>query len=97
MQTLAYKPVHGEVRKPPARPPRRMNHARLAFGLAAAITFVLGFVLAPGWWAFTAFLSILSLMAGNFKKNYQPSEHERWLATAPESLDLRAQFRWGKL
>lgn len=64
MQTRSYKPVHGEVRKTPARPPCRINRARISLGSVALITFSLGFVFGSGWWVFTGFAIFTAFVVG---------------------------------
>lgn len=98
MKDAVIRPLGGQTRATPVRPaPHRTNPVRAGFGVAAVMTFALGFALAPGWWFFSAVFAVLGVMSGHFKRDFSPSDHDEWLATAPDSLDLRARFRWGDL
>ncbi len=101
MQTPAYKPVRGEVRKPPARPTRRISRAQTALAAVALITFSLGFVFGSGWWVFTAFAVFTTFVVGrepSAKLSVSMNDHildEQSADPSPLGIDLRSRSIWG--
>ncbi|MCL4068150.1 hypothetical protein M3484_16385 [Pseudomonas sp. GX19020] len=103
MQTPAYKPVRGEVRKTPVRSPRWISRARIAFVIIAGITFLLGLALGSGWWVFTAF-SVFAAFVGGRQPYTKPNSYmlEALLAEPPRQespsamgQDLTSRSIWG--
>lgn len=77
------------------RPARKLAGVRMAWAFGALVTFVLGFILSPGWWVFTPICVVLALSVGRKNSGVQVVRHESWGLDSPLSLHPNARLKWG--